>query len=54
MCHQGWNGAELTPFGPSRGAMELTTAAELRSPVDNPFNFRNVRSGVKEAENEAP
>ena len=30
--------------------MELTTAAEPQSPVEDPLNFRDVRSGVKEAE----
>ena len=30
--------------------MELTTAAEPQSPVEDPLDFRDVRSGIKEAE----
>ena len=30
--------------------MELTTAAEPQTPVKDPLDFREVRSGVKEAE----
>ena len=33
--------------------MELTTAAEPQSPVEDPLDFRDVRSGVKEAEKDA-
>ena len=33
--------------------MELTTADEPQSPVEEPLNFRNVRSWVKEAEKDA-
>ena len=33
--------------------MELTTAAEPQRPVNDPLNFRDVRSGVKEAEVDA-
>ena len=33
--------------------MELTTAAKSQSPVNDPLNFRDVRSGVKEAAKDA-
>ena len=33
--------------------MELTTAAEPQSPVEDPLDFGDVRSGVKEAEKDA-
>ena len=33
--------------------MELTSAAEPQSPVNDPLNFKVVRSGVKEAEKDA-
>ena len=34
--------------------MELTTAAEPQSPMGDPLQLRDVRSGVKEAEKDAP
>ena len=33
--------------------MELTTAAKPQSPVEDPLDFRDVRSGVKEAQKDA-
>ena len=33
--------------------MELTTADEPQSPVEDPWDFRDVRSGVKEPEKDA-
>ena len=51
---RGWDGAESTPFSPPGELMELTTADEPRSPVEDPLDFRDVRSGVKEAEKDAP
>ena len=33
--------------------MELTTAAEPQSPVEDPLDFRDVRSGVNDAEEDA-
>ena len=33
--------------------MELTTAAEPHSPVEDPLDFSDVRPGVKEAEKDA-
>ena len=33
--------------------MELTTAAKPQSPVKDPLDFREVRSGVKQAEKDA-
>ena len=33
--------------------MELTTAAESPSPVEDPLDFRDVRSGVAEADKDA-
>ena len=33
--------------------MELTAAAEPQSPVEDPLDFRDVRSGVKEAKKDA-
>ena len=38
---------------PPEEPMELTTAAEPQSPEDDPLDFRDVRSGVKEAEKDA-
>ena len=50
-------GAEMGPNQPPSALpeelMELTTAAEPQSPVNDPLNFRDVRSGVKEAEKDA-
>ena len=50
-------GAEMGPNQPPSASpeelMELTTAAEPQSPVADPFDFRDVRSGVKEAEKNA-
>ena len=46
-------GPNQTPSAPPQELMELTTAAKLQSPVKNPFDFRDVRSGVKEAEKDA-
>ena len=40
------NRIQLPPEEP----MELMTAAEPQSPVDQPLDFSDVRSGVKEAE----
>ena len=33
--------------------MELTTTDEPQGPVEDPWDFRDVRSGVKEAEKDA-
>ena len=33
--------------------MDLTTADKPQSPVEDPLDFRDVRSGVKEAEKDA-
>ena len=38
---------------PPEEPMELTTVAEPQIPVDDPLNFRDVGSGVKESEKEA-
>ena len=50
-------GAEMAPnqphSAPPEEPMELTTAAEPQSPVEDPLDFRDVRSGVKEAEKDA-
>ena len=43
-------GPNHLPSAPPEELMELTTAAEPQSPVNDPLNFRDVRSGVKEAE----
>ena len=50
-------GAEMGPIqphlAPPEELMESTTAAEPQSPVEDPLDFRDVRSGVKEAEKDA-
>ena len=46
-------GPNHLPSAPPEELMELTTAAEPQSPVNDPLNFRDVRSGVKEAEKDA-
>ena len=50
-------GAEMMPnpahSAPPEDPMELTTADEQQSPVKDPLDFRDVRSGVKEAEKDA-
>ena len=38
---------------PPEEPMELTRADEPQSPVEDPLDFRDVRSGVKEAEKDA-
>ena len=49
--------AEMRPNDPhsilQEELMELTTAAEPQSPVKDPLDFRDVRSGVSEAEDNA-
>ena len=51
-------GAEMGPnqphSGPPEEPMELTTAAKPQSPMGDPLELRDVRSGVKEAEKHAP
>ena len=50
-------GAEMGPNQPDsippEELMELTTAAEPQSPVEDPLDFRDVRSGVNEDEEDA-
>ena len=46
-------GPNHLPSAPPEELMELTTAAEPQSPVIDPLNFRDVRSGVKEAKKDA-
>ena len=46
-------GPNQPPSAPPEELMELTTAAEPQSPVNDPLNFRDVRSGLKEAEKDA-
>ena len=46
-------GPNQPPSAPPEELMELTTAAEPQSPVKDPLEFRDVRSGVKEAEKDA-
>ena len=50
-------GAEMGPnqphSAPPEEPMELTTAAKPQSPVEDPLDFRDVRSGVKEDEKDA-
>ena len=51
-------GAEMGPnqphSAPPEEPIELTTAAEPQSPMEDPLELRDVRSGVKEAEKDAP
>ena len=50
--------AEMGPnqphSAPPEEPMELTTAAESQSPMEDPLELRDVLSGVKEAEKDAP
>ena len=46
-------GPNHLPSAPPEELMELITAAEPQSPVNDPLNFRDVRSGIKEAEKDA-
>ena len=41
-------------LAPPAEPMELTTAAEPQRPMEDPLELRDVRSGVKEAEKDAP
>ena len=47
-------GPNQPPSAPPEELMELTTADEPQSPVEDPLDFRDVRSGVKDAEKDAP
>ena len=46
-------GPNQPPSAPPEELMELITAAEPQSPVKDPLDFRDVCSGVKEAEKDA-
>ena len=46
-------GPNQPPSAPPDELMELTTATEPQSPVEDPLDFRDVRSEVKEAEKDA-
>ena len=47
-------GPNQPPSAPPEELMELTSADATQSPVDDSLDFRDVRSGVKEAEKDAP